>query len=296
MTSSAATKPATSYADATRAKSVFRYTQAAIVSLLSLALFGNVLVDMASDWWNLPALSQGMLIPPLALYIAWLGRVHIFSAPSKLTWSGTAVTSFACLVFLLGKLASEFFLMRIAFVLLLVGFSFTFWGRERTRRLAFPFLLLATMVPLPTIVYNTLAAPLQLLASDLATRIAQALGTSVFRDGNIIQLAGISLGVAEACSGLNSLSALLVGSLIIGYLFCSGLLSRTLLCIASVPVAIGMNILRVAGTAILADYNEAFAMGFYHSFSGWLVFLFGAAFLYLVARLCHKFLDRSTAA
>ena len=198
----------------------------------------------------------------------------------------------ACVTFIFGKLASEFFMMRFAFVILLAALVWTFWGFPRLRTLGFPFLLLATMVPLPIMVYNSLAAPLQLLASDLATRIAQGFGVSVFRDGNVIQLAGVSLGVAEACSGLNSLSALIVGSLLLGYLLCSRTASRIALFATALPLAIGVNILRVAGTALVADYNQEFALGFYHAFSGWLVFVAGFGLLYLCARMLHALLER----
>ena len=95
-------------------------------------------------------------------------------------------------------------------------------------------------------------------------------GVSVFRDGNVLQLATTTLGVAEACSGLNSLSALIVGSLLFGYLLCTSLPSRVVLFLLAAPLAVAINIARVAGTAILADYNQDLAMGFYHSFSGWL--------------------------
>jgi exosortase len=267
-----------------------------VITALVLALFGSVLADMVVDWWTVPELSQGMLIPPLALYVAWLNRNEITSLAPETSGLGILISALGCAVFLVGRLASEFFLTRMAFVIILTGLCCTFWGKPRTKRLAFPFLLLATMVPLPGLVYNSLAAPLQLLASDLATRIAQALGTSVYRDGNVIQLAGMSLGVAEACSGLNSLSALLVGSLIVGYLFCNSWISRTLLCLVSIPLAIGMNILRVAGTAVLADYNQNFALGFYHSFSGWLVFVAGLGLLYVAARLVHTLFDRAETA
>ena len=66
------------------------------------------------------------------------------------------------------------------------------------------------MVPLPAIVFNALSGPLQLFASNVATALAQGLGVAVYRDGNIINLANISLGVDEACSGLNSLSSMMV--------------------------------------------------------------------------------------
>jgi exosortase len=246
---------------------------------------------MARDWWNDPALSQGMLLPPLALYIAWGSRRNTLSHPAVPDNRGLLLTAAACLTFLLGKFASEFFLMRFSFVILLAGIIWTFWGIHRLRTLIFPILLLATMVPLPVILYNSLAAPLQLLASDLATRIAQTCGISAFRDGNVIQLAGTSLGVAEACSGLNSLSALVVGSVLLGFLLCGRSITRVLLFALAVPLAIVVNIIRVAGTAILADYNQEFAEGFYHSFSGWLVFVVGFGALYCCARALHALLD-----
>jgi exosortase len=267
-----------------------------LVAALMSILFGSVLIDMARDWWNEPAWSQGMLLPPLALYISWLNRAGTLGVAATPDRRGLLCITVACGLFILGKLASEFFMMRFAFVVVLAGMVWTFWGFGRLRTLAFPFLLLATMIPLPVMVYNSLAAPLQLLASDLATRIAQWIGVSVFRDGNIIQLAGVSLGVAEACSGLNSLSALVVGSLLLGYLLCSRPAARLALFAAAIPLAIGVNILRVAGTALLADYNQEFALGFYHAFSGWLVFVAGFGLLYLCARILHALLERERTA
>jgi exosortase len=262
-----------------------------VVGALIGVLFWDVLADMAHDWWTEPALSQGMLLPPLALYIAWIHRRRTASQAVISDARGLLLTSFACLTFVLGKLASEDFTTRLSFVVLLAGLIWTFWGIHRLRTLAFPILLLATMVPLPVLLYNSIAAPLQLFASDMASRVAQAIGVSVFRDGNIIELANLSLGVEEACSGLNSLSALCVGGLLFGYLVCSRLLSRVILFAVAIPLAIGVNIVRVAGTAVLADYNQEFAMGFYHSFSGWLVFVVSAGILYVLARALHALAD-----
>jgi exosortase len=130
------------------------------------------------------------------------------------------------------------------------------------------------------------------LASNWAVRIAQVLGISVFRDGNIIQFSGVTLGVAEACSGLSALSALAVGSVVLGYAVCTRWRSRLALVILAVPLAILVNIVRVTGTAILADYRPEYALGFYHTFSGWLVFVLGFGLLYVVGRLLHASLDR----
>jgi exosortase len=263
-----------------------------IIVTLSVILFWNIYREMASDWWNYDAYSQGMLLPPLALYVAWLSRTRVFAIPARIDLKGLWLSAAACSVYVLGELASEFFMSRISSVMLLAGIIWTFWGYQRLRSLGFPLLLLATMVPLPSIVYNSLAAPLQLFASDVAATIAQLSNVSVYRDGNILKLAEVTLGVAEACSGLNSLSALVVGSVLLGYLMCTEVWSRALLVACSVPIAIVVNVFRVAGTAILADYHREFAMGFYHSFSGWLVFLIGFGLLYLVAAALHALLDR----
>jgi exosortase len=167
------------------------------------------------------------------------------------------------------------------------------WGKARLVRLAFPLILLATMIPLPAIIYNTATAPLQLFASDVAARIAQFCNVSVFRDGNIIQLAHISLGVDEACSGLNSFSALMMAGVLLGRFLCEGIASRVLLVLLSAPLSIAVNVLRISGTAILADYSEKFALGFYHTFAGWLVFLIGFLAFIGIAKGLHAVLVQS---
>ena len=254
-----------------------RWIKISVIAALVVALYFEILPDLAMEWWTVDASSYGMLVPPITLYIVYLRRHVTLSIPAQSDLRGLWLVSFACLVFLAGKLSAEFFLARISFVVLLAGLAWTFWGARRTRTLAFPFVLLGTMVPLPGIVYNTAAAPLQLFASSVATSLAQAFGISIYRDGNVIHLANASLGVAEACSGLNSLSALVVGSLLLGFLEDASILGRVLLFLLSVPLAIAVNVVRVTGTAILADYHLEFAMGFYHMLSGWLVFVLGFA-------------------
>jgi exosortase len=258
--------------------------QLCILVVLMAALYAQVLADMGRDWWTEPSLSHGLLIPPLALYLAWIRRHLTLAQPAHYDNRGLLLVGFACVMYILGKLGAEFFLPRMSFILLLAGIALTFWGFPRLRTLAFPLLLLATMVPLPVILYNAMAAPLQLFASDVATNMAQALGIAVYRDGNVIHLAHISLGVEEACSGLNSLSALMVASLLLGFLVCQRVITRVLLFALSIPLSIAVNVLRVTGTAAIADHREEFAMGFYHSFSGWLVFIGGFAILYGIAK------------
>ncbi len=260
----------------------------AAVGALVIILWAPVMADLAQEWWTVDASSYGMLVPIIAFYIMWLRRKNILAQPAEGDRRGLILTGLACLVFIAGKVSAEFYLARVSFVLLLAGLAWTFCGGARFRQLLFPLVLLGTMVPLPSIVYNAMAAPLQLFASAVATNLAQSLGVSIYRDGNIIHLAGTSLGVAEACSGLNSLSALVVASLLLGFLEDASIAGRVLLFVLSVPLAIAVNVVRVAGTAVLADYRMEFALGFYHMLSGWLVFVVGFGVLWLVGKAVFR--------
>lgn len=263
-----------------------------ILALLT-TLYSKILVDLALDWWTLPNASHGLLVPPLAAYIAWKRKRLTFQFPAVPNLRGLFWIVGGCVVLIIGKLGAEFFLSRISLVIIFTGLIHLYWGTQRLKTLGFPLLLLATMVPLPVIVFNQLAQPLQLFASQVSTRIAQAFGVSIFTEGNIIQLASTTLGVEEACSGLRSLAALVVMALLLGLIVCRSPWARVLLLISAFPIAVFVNVLRVAGTAILADRSPELAMGFYHTFSGWLIFLLGIALVFGTCRILHRFLDRA---
>jgi exosortase len=284
------TEPRAAAADA---KSLGFWIPWLIIGALLLGLYGQVVLGLADDWWNDPKASHGLLVPPLAAYVAWKRKHLTLRIPAAPDLHGLVLIAGGCLVLLIGKLGAEFFLSRISIVILLAGFVFTFWGKERLRTLGFPLLLLATMVPLPVIVYNQLAQPLQLFASQVSTKVAQFFGISVFTEGNVIQLATTTLGVEEACSGLRSLAALFVMALLLGFIVCRRPAVRVLLLLLAFPIAVFVNVIRVAGTAILADKNPDLAMGFYHTFSGWLIFLVGIGLVFAACQLLHRFLDRT---
>ncbi|HLH43006.1 MAG TPA: exosortase/archaeosortase family protein [Bryobacteraceae bacterium] len=262
------------------------------LAVIAIAIYARTLAGLFDDWWTQPSYSQGLLLPPLALYFAWLDRKAVLAAPVARSRAGLWMIAAGCFVYLTGKLSAEFFLQRISLLVVLAGVIWLYWGKARLRSLLFPLILLATSIPLPALLYNTATAPLQLFASEAAAYIAQLCNVSIYRDGNIMELAHISLGVDEACSGLNSFSALLVAALLLGRFMCDRFPARALLFVLSAPLSIAVNVLRVAGTAILADYNETFALGFYHTFAGWLVFVVGFFAFTGMAKLAHAVLER----
>jgi len=225
--------------------------------------------------------SHGFLIPPLVAWIIWTERERILAAPVRPDARGLWLLPVASVCYLVGRLGAEFFLTRISLIINLTALIWIFWGPRRLSALKFPLLLLATMIPIPQLIYKAVSEPLQRLASTLGTQIAQAAGVTVFQDGNIINLAATSLGVEEACSGMQSIVALVVGSLLLGFLQLRSGWLRLILLLSAFPIAIVANVIRVSGTAILADHWQQAAMGFYHYFSGWAVFM--AAFSLLLA-------------
>ena len=255
---------------------------------LILAIYGTTLVGVFDEWWNSTEQSQGLVIVPFALLIAWLRRRSVRAVPAQVDLHGLILVAAGCSLLLLGKLFAGSYLSAISFVVVVSGLIWTFWGLPRVRALSLPILLLILAIPIPTFIYATLSMPLQQFVSKVACNLADQLGVVIYREGNILHMAGITVGVWEACSGLHSLSALMAGGILMGFTICNLPLTRTLVWVAAIPIAVVMNIARVTGTAVLADWHPAYAMGFYHLFSGWLVFVTGACGLYMVAVLLRR--------
>ncbi len=259
---------------------------AALCAVSFVWLFRDVIANLASDWSADPNYQHGFLIPPVAAYLVWERRRQLIgTAPSPSVLGALWILGSVC-VLLVGVLGAELFLTRIALLSTLAGIVVFLLGWAHLRIVAFPLLFMLLMIPLPTIVFNQIAFPLQLLASRVGEVGLSAAGIPVLREGNIIVLANTSLEVAEACSGIRSLITLLALGIMYGYLMDSRSSVRVLIAASTIPVAIIANSARVAGTGIAAHYyGAAAAQGFFHTFSGWLVFVVAFMLLSLVARL-----------
>lgn len=260
---------------------------AAILLLLACfsLLYRNVIVDLVKDWSRDDNYSHGFLIVPLALYLAWERRAKWAAAMRKPGIWGLILVFASLLVLFVGVLGVEFFITRLSILGVIAGSIWFLYGWAHLRTMLFPILFLLLMIPLPAIIFNQVAFPLQLLASRFGEWSLTACQVPVLREGNVIQLANTSLEVAEACSGIRSLVSLLTLGIVYGYFVESRLWARVALAMATIPVAIAANAFRVAGTGIAAHlYGEDTAQGFFHSFSGWLVFLVAFAMLFVLHR------------
>lgn len=253
-----------------------------LLAVSFVALYWHVIQKLVSDWATDDNYSHGFFIVPLAVYFAWRRRAALAALPVRPSWLGVPVMLGSIGVLLAGLLGAELFLSRISMIGVFVGAILFVLGWRHLGELAFPLAFLLLMIPLPAIVFNQVAFPLQLLASQAGELVLTTLRIPVLREGNVMILANTTLEVAEACSGIRSLVSLLTLGIVYGYFIDPRVTFRVLLAVATVPVAILMNALRVAGTGVAAHYYgvEA-AEGFFHTFSGLLVF--GAAFALLSA-------------
>lgn len=256
---------------------------AAVLVLAGLAaIYWQVFVKLIDAWIVDGNYSHGWLIIPIAVYFAWERRDKLAATPLQPSWFGLVVFAFGILVLLAGLMGSEFFLSRVSLIFTLAGIVLFLFGWGHLRILAFPIGFLLLMIPLPAIVFNKIAFPLQLLASQVGESAISAANIPVLREGNVLVLANTSLEVAEACSGIRSLVSLITLGLVFGYFADPRGWVRALIVASTIPVAIVSNAARVAGTGILAHYyGPSAAEGFFHEFSGWIVFV--VAFVMILA-------------
>jgi exosortase len=292
----------------------------AIASAL-IFVYATVLVKLGHDWWADENYSHGLLIPFVIAYIVWSQRERFSGMAQKpATIMGLASVLAALLALWAGTAGAELFMQRTSLALMLAGTVLYFWGFALLRLLVVPLFLLLLAIPIPAIVFNKIAFPLQLFASRCAVWAMMAFDIPVLRQGNVIELMPRGaietkkLEVVEACSGIRSLMTLVTLAVVFAYFTHSqggkhpgdenhgddskprnplNAAARALsllrnyafwrsaaILLSAVPIAIFTNALRVSGTGVLAHYyGTKVADGFFHSFSGWVVYI--VAFLML---------------
>ncbi len=271
-------------------------------------LYADVLAKLALDWWTDENYSHGLLVPFVIGFIIWSEFDRLKKAaknPSALF--GFVLIFFALLMLLGGTLGAELFTRRISLVVMLAGIVVYFFGARILKSLVVPFLLLLLAIPIPQIIFNKIAFPLQIWASQAAVWGIRLFDVPTIRKGNVIEILPsgatqtISLEVVEACSGIRSLMTLVTIALVLAYftrafrkiekientrfafLQNPDFWRATILMFAAVPIAILTNAARVTATGVLTYYygKQATASAV-HSASGWLVYVVALALLFAV--------------
>ena len=263
----------------------------AIAVLAAATLFALPATTLVRDWWNDSEAGHGLLLAPLALWLAW--RRGLSPARSANIPLGTAVLVAAIVLRHLSGLAAELFTLRFSMILAAAGMTVFAWGLPQLRRWWLPFALLVLSIPLPALVTNALALPLQFKASSMGAALLAWRDVPVKLSGNVIQLPGRQLFVTEACSGLRSLAALVSLGVLVGGLWLRTPVARLLVLALTIPVAILVNAIRVFLTGFLVYFvDPKLGEGFLHLTEGWLLFVVAFAVLGGVAWAASRLEER----
>jgi len=260
--------------------------QVGILAILSLWLYWTTLVHLVGQWWNDPNFSHGSFVPLFSGFVIWQERDRLARITPKPSWAGIIVLLAGLGLLVVGRLGAELFLDRSSLLLILAGVVILFLGWNLFRAMLFPWAFLLLMIPIPTIVFNQITFPLQLLASKVAAAVLPVLGVPILREGNVINLPSMALEVAEACSGIRSLMSLVTLAIIYGYLMEKRLWVRWLLAVAAVPITVAANDVRIIGTGLLVQYwDPEMAEGYFHASWGWIIFVVSLIMLYALHSL-----------
>lgn len=250
-------------------------------SWMTLAWFGAlvffcyapVIIALVKNWGADDDMGHGYFVPLIAAYIAWQKKDVLEKLTPQPNWWGLAIVVYGAFQLYLGTLGAELFLSRTAIVITMIGIVLFLGGKEFLKQLGFPLFLLFLMIPIPAIIYNKITFPLQILASQVAEAALSILSIPVLREGNILYLPSQALNVVEACSGIRSLLTLTFLSLVYGYFFEKRTWVRVALFCSTIPIAIAANSGRVTLTGILSEVKPELSEGFFHEFSGWVIFM-----------------------
>ena len=258
------------------------------LAVLLVLLYIPVLRELVHLWWAVQNYSHGFLIPLIVGYLVWSRKDILTKIAVKPSGWGGLVLALGLFLLLVGR-AVEFtggdrgalFIQGLSLILVCVGMVFLLLGKDVLAVLVFPITYLVFMIPLPEGVFTLVTLPLQSYATRVTTSTLQLVSIPALREGHLIYLPSVTLGVTEACSGIRSLLTLLAGAVALSY-FAFGLWWQRVLLIGSVvPIAILTNALRVTGTGLLAHLlGKEVAQGFFHGFSGWALLVMASLLLY----------------
>ena len=273
--------------------------QPLLTAAVIVFLYAAVLMKLGRDWWTDDNYSHGLLVPFVIGYIIWLEFDKLKTARRKpQNWLGGGFILFALLMLFGGTLGAELFTQRISLVLMLAGIIIYFFGANILKILVVPFALLLLAIPIPQIIFNKIAFPLQIWASQMAVWGIRLFEVASVRKGNVIEILPngatqiIALEVVEACSGIRSLMTLITLALVLGYFTREksnennpfwknpDVWRTVVLMLSAIPIAIFTNAARVTATGVLSFYyGKQATESFWHELSGWLVYVAALAIL-----------------
>ena len=240
----------------------------------ALALYVPVIAGMAADWIEFPSLSHGFAVPLISAYLLWNRRRLLAEAPVEGSFIGLPVIVLALGMLVLGSLGSESFIARLSLPIALFGVVLFLMGGPVTRHAWIAIAYLAFMIPLPYLTLKAITYQSRLFDAGLTATALGWIGVPVLRDGVMLQLPNMTLEVADECSSVPAIAALLALGAAYAQLQARPTWIRVVLTLAAAPLGLFSNIVRLIVTSLGAYYLGPIALNnVIHKFNGTTVFL-----------------------
>lgn len=267
-----------------------------IAGALTALLVWPAFAHAVQIWMWDPEFTFGFLVPPVVAILLWRCRGALREQASVGAWGGLAVVFGALALYLLGQRAGLNAVAGLAVSPLLWGIAVTLWGWGVGRILAFPVAFLSFGLALYRGLLDSVGFALQQVTAVGAAAGANALGIDVVRDGLVLEADNFAFIIAEACSGMSSLVALLALTALWTYLVPTGWRARLVLLTSVLPIVAVANTLRVLLVlGVAAHFGQEAAVGFFHGASSLALFGFAIGALALVNRMVGCRFDKHAA-
>jgi exosortase D (VPLPA-CTERM-specific) len=251
-----------------------------------IAAYWTPIRGTVNIWLTSDDYSYGFIIPIVSAYLIWDQRQRLIDVNIRGYWPVLPILIICVLLSLYAILGSSGNISRPLIPVLIILFTLFCFGKELTKRLIFPLSFLIFMVPIPAFLERTLGTYLKSVSSKLGGAMISSLGIPVHVSGNIIDLGVTQLQVVDACNGIRYLFPLIALGFIYAYFFERAPWKKVFCVMATIPIAVLTNGLRIGLTGLLTNlYGASAAEGFFHDFTGWSLFLVSFAFLFLLGRL-----------
>jgi exosortase len=274
---------------AEKVQNVIRNKYFYLLFVFLFLIYLPALIELVSDWYNDANYSHGFLVPLISGYLIWKKRNDLAAMQTTPSRIGYFLIIVGMIIFVLGNGASEYFTVRFSLVVTIFGMALSLFGKPIVSKVWFALLFLLFMIPIPYVLYFSVAFPLQLLASKVTSAILNLIGMTVIRQGNIINLPNQTLEVAEACSGMRSLVSLLALGAIYAYMTQKKAAAQIVLFLSTIPIAVVGNIFRVFVTALIVYTTGANVTDEpTHSIMGASVFVVAFILLFIFGAILRK--------
>ena len=257
---------------------------AGLIALLYYDGLSHMVRGWGSDDYN-----YCYLVPFVLLYMIWEKRDAIKRLPVQVSGFGFLLFLPALALFWFGELGGEYLTLYLSAWMMVMALFWIHAGWYRFKEILFPLMMIPAMFPLPSFLHNRLSLKLKLLSSQIGVEMMQLAGMSAYREGNVIDLGFTQLQVVDACSGLRYLFPIIILGLLLAWFFRAPFWKRLMLVLSTLPLIVATNSIRIAATGLLYEsFGAKVAEGFFHDFSGWLIFMVTLAILLLEMWLLEK--------